>query len=200
MNYKNPPHVDPYHLAGQFVEGWTRMIELWDQSAVEHSRRVARVAVQLARKSGWSGRELVLLEWGALLHDMGKVCIPASIILREGPLSEKEWDIVKRHPIFGAEMIKPVQIMQFSADIVQCHHENWDGSGYPRGVKGIDIPGGARIVAVAEVWDALTSNPADRKSWPKSRVIAYIRDHSAKKFDPAVVATFCDMAESLGTV
>ncbi len=199
MDVNNLHDADPFRLAGQFVEGWVHMLEFWDFSAAEHSRRVSKVAVALASKSGWRDHDLVLLEWGALLHDMGKVCIPPSILLREGPLSEKEWDIVKRHPIFGFEMVKPVQMMQVCAGIVLCHHENWDGSGYPRSLKGEDIPAGARIVALAEVWDALTSNPADHTLWPKARVLAYIRDHAGRKFDPTVVATFNEIVDSLGT-
>lgn len=194
----NLTDIDPYRLAGQFVEGWVHMLEYWDYTAAEHSRRVAQVSVALARQCGWHGRDLVLLEWGALLHDMGKVCIPPSILLREGPLSEKEWDVVKRHPIFGFEMLKPVQLMQAAAGIVLCHHENWDGSGYPRALKGDEIPAGARIVALAEVWDALTSNPADHTLWPKTRVVAYIRDHAGRKFDPSAVTTFNEIVDSLG--
>jgi len=156
------------------------------------------VSVLLARKYGWHDRELQLLEWGALLHDMGKVCIPPSILMREGPLSEKDWDIVKRHPVFGYEMLKPVEMMDLSANIVLCHHENWEGSGYPRSLKAEDIPLGARIVAVAEVWDALTIKPNDHALWPRSRVIAYIRDHAKRKFDPKIVAAFGEIVDSLG--
>ena len=199
MDNHNTTAISPYHLAGQFVEGWMNMLELWDHNLAKHSRRVSEVSVLLARKCGWHDRELQLLEWGARLHDMGKVCIPPSILMREGPLSGKDWDIVKRHPVFGYEMLKPVEMMGLSANIVLCHHENWEGSGYPRSLKAEEIPLGARIVAVAEVWDALTSNPDDRTLWPRSRVIAYIREHAMRKFDPKIVAAFGEIVDSLGT-
>jgi HD-GYP domain-containing protein (c-di-GMP phosphodiesterase class II) len=197
MEIINAPTIDIHRLSGQFVESWIRMLEYWDKSAAEHSRRVARVAVQLARKRGWRDRELAALEWGAMLHDVGKICIPPNILLREGPLTDLEWGTVKRHPIYGFEILKAVTTMELSAGIVLCHHENWDGSGYPRNLKGEEIPPGARIVAVAEVWDALTSNPADRAMWPKQRVIAYVNDHSGRKFDPGAVAVFMDIVDTL---
>jgi putative nucleotidyltransferase with HDIG domain len=197
MEQTNPSTIDPYRLSEQFVESWMRMLEYWDPSAAEHSRRVAHTARQLALKRGWRGNELAALEWGAMLHDIGKICIPANILLREGPLSEREWDTVKRHPIFGFEILKSVATFEISAGIVLCHHENWDGSGYPRSMKGEEIPPGARIVAVAEVWDALTSNPADRAMWPKQRVVSFIRDHSGRKFDPTAVSAFIDIVDTL---
>jgi putative nucleotidyltransferase with HDIG domain len=197
MDQFNPPTVDSHHLSIQFVESWMRMLEYWDKSAADHSRRVARVAVQLARKRGWRDNDLAALEWGAMLHDIGKICIPANILLRDGPLTDQEWNIVKRHPIFGYDILISVATMELSAGVVRCHHENWDGSGYPRNLKGEEIPPGARLVAIAEVWDALTSNPADQAMWPRHRVISYVNDHSGRKFDPDSVAIFLDIVNLL---
>jgi len=197
MEHNEALATDPFRLSGQFVESWLHMLEYWDKSAADHSRRVARVAVQLARKRGWRDRELAALEWGAMLHDVGKICIPPNILLRDGPLTEQEWTIVKRHPIFGYEILKTVATMELSAGVVLCHHENWDGSGYPRNLKGEEIPPGARIVAVAEVWDALTSNPADRAMWPRQRVVSYVSDHAGRKFDPSAVSAFLEIIDIL---
>jgi putative nucleotidyltransferase with HDIG domain len=182
--------LESRQLSDQFVQGLTHILDAWDHTSLEHSRRVARYAVQLARKCGWKEAELLDLEWGALLHDIGKVCIPAPVLVREGPLSNEDWAIVKHHPIFGFDVLHPIAPLGMAAQIVLCHHENWDGSGYPRGLQSETIPPGARIVALVEVLDALTSRPEDRAEWPKERVMSYIRDHSGSKFDPQVVAAF----------
>ncbi len=198
MELPTTPTSETIRLTTQFIQGLFHLLKTWDKSAAEHGQRVARFAVQLARKRGWRDHDLLILEWGAQLHDVGKVCIPAAILLREGPLTAEDWTVIKRHPVFGSEMLKPVETLVRSAGIVLCHHENWDGSGYPSGLKGNEISPGARIVAVAEVWDALTSNPADRSIWPKERVVAYIRDHAGSKFDPSTVATFLEITGSIG--
>jgi putative nucleotidyltransferase with HDIG domain len=190
MDSPSRPVNESKRLSNQFVQGLFRMLENWNVGTAEHSRRVARYTVQLAREMGWHDQDLVRLEWGALLHDIGKVCIPASILVRQGALSEEEWTVVKRHPIFGYELLHPIETMELTAGVIAAHHENWDGSGYPNGTRGEAIPPGARIVAVAEVWDALTSDPEDCSHWPKSKVIQYIRTHSTAKFDPAVVNAF----------
>jgi HD-GYP domain-containing protein (c-di-GMP phosphodiesterase class II) len=184
---------DARRLTGQFIQGLLHMLDTWDHSAIEHSTRVTHFAVQLAKLRAWHEPQLTELQWGAMLHDIGKVCIPAPLLVQEGPLSDEDWAVVKHHPIFGYDLLRPVETLALTANIVLCHHENWDGSGYPRCLKGEEIPPGARIVAVAEVWDALTSHPEDRANWPKERVFAYIRDHSGKKFDPEVVKTFFEL-------
>ena len=196
MENKTSSATNDLSLTRQFIQGWVTLLEYWDKNAVEHGRRVASVSLNLARYLGWRDNDLTELEWGALLHDVGKVCVPPTILFNPGPLSEQDWIIVKRHPVFGYEMLHPVQTMKLSAGIVLCHHESWDGSGYPQGLSGSMIPPGARIVAIAEVWDALTSNPADHADWPKQRVTAYIREHAGTKFDPAVVVTFLNMNEA----
>lgn len=196
MDDSAKPIDEIQQLTAQFVQGWARMLSFWDAGALQHGQRVAQVSLALAKRLGWRTSDLPALEAGALLHDIGKVCIPPAIFLSARPLTPEQWVTVKRHPVYGYEMIIPVQTMHLCANVVLCHHENWDGSGYPRGLSKGEISAGARIVAVAEVWDALTSHPEDRTEWPRARVMAYIRDHAGSKFDPAVVEQFLQLMKT----
>jgi HD-GYP domain-containing protein (c-di-GMP phosphodiesterase class II) len=127
---------------------------------------------------------------GALLHDIGKMGVPDHILFKEGPLNESEWEIMRKHPQFAYDLISPIAYLKDALDIPYCHHEKWDGTGYPRGLSGTRIPFAARIFAVIDVWDAITSDRPYRKKWTKRKAIKYIREQSGKQFEPAVVEVF----------
>jgi putative two-component system response regulator len=172
------------------LEGWSRALELRDQETDGHSRRVSEMAVRLAQAMGMEEAQLLQVRRGALLHDIGKVAIPDSILVKPGPLTDAEWDIMKRHASYGYELLAPIAFLQEALDIPYCHHEKWDGTGYPRGLKGEEIPLAARIFAVIDVWDALCSDRPYRKAWPEHEARAYLHSLSGVHFDPRVVDTF----------
>ena len=177
------------------IEGWSRALDLRDKETEGHTLRVTEGTERLARAMGLSESELVHIHRGALLHDIGKMGIPDSILLKAGPLTEEEWKAMRRHPVSAYEMLAPIAFLGPALDIPYCHHERWDGSGYPRGLKAEQIPLAARIFAVVDVWDALSTDRPYRKGWPKRKVIDYIRDLSGKSFDPNVVRVFIDLFE-----
>ncbi|MDW8327628.1 MAG: GAF domain-containing protein [Anaerolineales bacterium] len=172
------------------LEGWARALELRDSITEGHTRRVTEMALELAHAMGMNGEELVYLRRGALLHDIGKMGVPDSILLKPGELTHEERSIMCRHPTYAYEMLSPIEFLRPALDIPYCHHEKWDGTGYPRGLKGEEIPLAARIFAVADVWDALTSDRPYRPAWPKEQALAYIREQAGKHFDPQVVEIF----------
>ncbi len=175
------------------LEGWARALELRDQETEGHTRRVTEMTERLARAMGINGESLVHIRRGALLHDIGKMGIPDSILLKPGPLADEEWVIMRRHPVYAYRMLSPIRYLGPALDIPYCHHEKWEGTGYPRGLKGEQIPAAARIFAVADVWDALRSDRPYRKGWPEERVREYIREQAGKHFDPRVVEAFLEM-------
>jgi HD-GYP domain-containing protein (c-di-GMP phosphodiesterase class II) len=130
---------------------------------------------------------------GALLHDIGKIGVPDNILLKEGKLTEEEWTLMRRHPQYAYEMLEPIKYLRQALDIPYCHHEKWDGTGYPRRLKGGQIPIAARIFAIADVWDAIISDRPYRKAWTEQEALAYIREQSGKQFDPRVVEAFLRM-------
>ena len=152
------------------------------------------MAVKLARAFSLSDAELVQVRWGALLHDIGKMGISDGILLKPGSLTNEEWVKMKKHPIFAYEMLSPIRYLRLALDIPYCHHEKWDGTGYPRGLKGKQIPLVARIFAVVDVVDALTSNRPYRTAWAEEEVREYIRASSGTHFDPQVVDVFMQMS------
>jgi putative nucleotidyltransferase with HDIG domain len=173
------------------LEGWSRALELRDQETEGHTERVTEMTLRLARAVGrFAEAELMHLRRGALLHDIGKMGIPDGILLKPGPLTEAEWEIMRQHPIYAHEMLSPIAFLRPALDIPYCHHEKWDGSGYPRGLRGEQIPLAARVFAVADVWDALRSNRPYRAAWPEAQVIAHIRSLSGVHFDPQIVEAF----------
>ncbi|NIS82312.1 MAG: HD domain-containing protein, partial [Anaerolineales bacterium] len=172
------------------IEGWSNALEMRDQDTQGHTQRVTELTVELARTMGLSEKELVHVRRGALLHDIGKMAIPDSILNKGGPLTDEEWVIMRKHPIYAHQMLSPIPYLRPALDIPCCHHERWDGKGYPYGLKGEEIPLVARIFAVVDVWDALTSDRSYRPAWPKQEALDHIIKNKGKHFDPQVVARF----------
>ncbi len=172
------------------LEGWARALELRDQDTEGHTSRTTELTVQLARAMGVNDKDLVNFYRGAMLHDIGKIGVPDNIVLKPGPLAEDEWVVMRKHPQYAYDMLSSISYLRQSLDIPYCHHEKWDGTGYPRGLRGGQIPLSARIFAVVDVWDALTSDRPYRKAWSKDRALQYIRQQSALQFDPEVVKVF----------
>ena len=175
------------------IEGWSRALDLRDKETEGHSQRVTELTLFMGRSMGMSEPELVHVRRGALLHDIGKMGIPDSILFKPGPLSNEEWDIMKRHPVYAYEMLSPINFLKPAIDIPYCHHEKWDGSGYPRGLRGENIPLAARIFAVSDVWDALCSNRSYRQAFSEETALEYIRSLEGIQFDPEVIKVFLSM-------
>ena len=170
------------------IEGWSLALEMRDDETQGHALRVSEIAVDLGREMGMSWEELVHLRRGALLHDIGKMVVPDAILRKPGPLTDEEWGVMRRHPENGRDFLRKVAYLAPALDVPYCHHERWDGSGYPRGLQGEAIPLSARVFAVADAYDALTSDRPYRKAWPEGDVRVYLRAHAGTQFDPAVVA------------
>ncbi len=172
------------------IEGWSRALDLRDRETEGHTQRVTEITLRLALELGIKEEDMIHVRRGALLHDIGKMGIPDTILFKPGPLDEHEWKVMYQHPRYAYEMLSPIAYLNQALDIPYYHHEKWDGSGYPLGLKGKQIPLAARIFAVADVYDALTSNRPYRNAWPHNNAVNYIRDESGKHFDPVVVDTF----------
>ena len=172
------------------IEGWSRAMDLRDKDTEGHTLRVTSITLELARKMHISESQLTNIRHGALLHDIGKIAIPDSILFKPGELTSEEWEIMRRHPIYAYEMLTPIDYLKTALDIPYCHHEKWDGTGYPRGLKREEIPITARIFSVVDVWDAITNDRPYRKGWPKEKALEYIKDQSGKHFEPQVVDAF----------
>jgi PAS domain S-box-containing protein/putative nucleotidyltransferase with HDIG domain len=175
------------------IEGWSRALDLRDRETEGHTQRVADLTIQLARLFGLTESELNSIRWGALLHDIGKMGVPDEILLKPGALTDAEWVIMKKHPELAYEMLSPIQYLRLALDIPHYHHEKWDGTGYPEGLKGEQIPVAARIFAVVDVWDALRSNRPYRSAWPAPKVREHIRSLAGSHFDPKVVERFLQL-------
>lgn len=180
------------------IEGWSRALDLRDKETDDHSRRVTDTTILLARAAGMSEAELAHVRRGALLHDIGKMGLPDRILLKPGPLTEGEWEIMRRHPSYAYDLLSPIAYLRPALDIPYCHHEKWDGSGYPRGLKGERIPLSARIFAIVDAWDALTSERPYSPAWNEEKVNDYLREQSGKHFDPLVVELFMKMKRENG--
>ncbi len=178
------------------IEGWSRALDLRDNETEGHTQRVMTLTLKLAERMGLGDRDLLHLRWGALLHDIGKMGIPDEILLKPGPLTAEEWVIMRKHPKYALDLISPIAYLSRSLDIPYCHHEKWDGTGYPRGLSGEAIPLEARIFSIIDVWDALRSDRPYRPSWDVEKTKNYIREESGKSFDPAVVEAFFQMIEN----
>lgn len=173
--------------------GWLVALGIYDFSTWKHSRRVAEIASSLAQKRRAEDDVREYIWYGALLHDIGKIYIPQKILQKPDTLSEQEWKLMRRHPIFAYNLLTTNKSMVIVRNIAYCHHEKWDGSGYPRGLVGDSIPIAARIFAVVDVWDALRSDRPYRRAWPEEKVREYIGSESGKHFDPQIATTFLNM-------
>lgn len=172
------------------LEGWGKALELRDKETQGHTVNVSDLTLRVARQIGMNETELVHIYRGALLHDIGKMGIPDNILHKPGPLTKDEWVIMRQHPKFAYEMLSSISYLLPAAEIPYCHHERWDGTGYPRGLKGEEIPIAARIFSVIDVWDALLTDRPYREAWPRQVVINYIKNESGTRFDPKVVEIF----------
>lgn len=177
------------------LAGWVRALDLRDEETEGHAQRVAELTLHLASSMGIRDGELEHIRRGALLHDIGKVGVPDRILLKPGPLTEEEWVIMRRHPSYAFNMLSGINYLKKALDIPANHHEKWDGTGYPQGLKGNAIPLAARIFAVVDVWDALTSDRPYRSAWPREKAISYIREQSGMHFDPEIVERFLNLPE-----
>jgi putative nucleotidyltransferase with HDIG domain len=172
------------------IEGWSRALDLRDKETEGHSRRVTEMVLTLARSLQVAEADLPHVRRGALLHDIGKMGVPDHILLKPGSLTEEEWVVMRMHPVYAYELLSPIGYLDQSLDIPYCHHEKWDGSGYPRGLRAEQIPLAARIFALADVYDALSSDRPYRAAWPPEKVRVHIVGLSGTHFDPAVVEAF----------
>lgn len=172
------------------LAAWARVLEYRDQETEGHSRRLVELSTGLARAVGISEEEIVHLRRGALLHDIGKLAIPDEILLKPGPLNEAERRLLQKHPVYAKEMLTDVSFLQPCIDVAYSHHEQWDGNGYPEGLKGEEIPVQARIFAIVDQWDALLSDRPYRKAWSREAVIAYLQENSGKIYDPQILEAF----------
>jgi diguanylate cyclase (GGDEF)-like protein len=179
------------------IIGWARALELRDKETEGHAERVTSLTLALAARLGIKGKELVDMRRGALLHDIGKIAIPDSILFKPGPLDAEERELMQRHPVYAFELLSPITFLQDALAIPYNHHEWWDGSGYPRGLKGLDIPLPARIFTIVDVWDALCTDRCYRAAWPKEKVTQYIKENGGKLFDPELTSVFLNLLTEL---
>ncbi|HMV28141.1 MAG TPA: PAS domain S-box protein [Anaerolineales bacterium] len=172
------------------IEGWVRALDLRDRETEGHTQRVTDITIRVAQQLGFSEEELSHIKRGALLHDMGKIAIPDEILQKPGPLNETEWERMRQHPMYAYEMLSPIAYLNPALDIPFYHHERWNGSGYPHGLKGEKIPLSARLFAIVDVWDALRSDRPYRKAIPREQVIEYLSENANILFDPKLVEVF----------
>jgi len=187
LQYSNRELVQAYDAT---IEGWAQALELRDMETEGHSRRVVELTLKLAREMGVEKKQLIHIRRGALLHDIGKMGVPDAILQKPGKLNEAEWKIMREHPVFAYKWLAPIEFLKPALDIPYCHHERWDGSGYPRGLSKNEIPLSARIFSVVDVWDAMTSDRFYRKRLPKNEVAEYLKSQAGILFDEQVIKAF----------
>ena len=175
------------------LKGWASTLELRDRETEGHSQRVMDLTLRLSRKLNLTEDDIIHAQRGAILHDIGKMGVPDNILLKEGPLTEEEWTVMRMHPEFANNMLSTIPFLQKAAEIPYCHHEKWDGSGYPRGLRGEEIPIAARIFTIVDVWDALRSDRPYRKAWTDEAAFSEIKRGKGTHFDPVVLQTFIDV-------
>jgi PAS domain S-box-containing protein/putative nucleotidyltransferase with HDIG domain len=177
------------------LEGWSAALDLRDKETEGHTQRVTNLTMQLAEQMGLKDKELMQIRRGALLHDIGKMGVPDRILLKPDTLTDEEWEIMRRHPAYAYELLSRIEYLRPALGIPYCHHEKWNGTGYPQGLKGEEIPLDARIFAVVDVYDAITSDRPYRPAWTKERALKYLRALSGIDFDPQVVEAFLKMLD-----
>ncbi len=177
------------------VASWSRILDMRDKETEGHNRRVTSLMVRLAKHVGMDEEEALYAKWGAQLHDIGKMAIPDEILHKRGPLDVEEWVEIRRHPGIAYEMLAPIAFVGSAIDVAYCHHEKWDGTGYPRALRGSAIPYAARLFAVIDVYDALCSDRSYREGWSEQRVREYLQTQAGSHFDPKVVEAFLEMLE-----
>lgn len=186
-------HMDLTVAYDSTLEGWARALDLHDDVTEGHSRRVTEMAERLAKEVGVADKDMVHIRRGALMHDIGKMGIPSSILQKDGPLDDEEWKLMRKHPDFARELLQPIEYLRPALEIPYAHHERWDGTGYPRGLKGEEIPLAARIFAIVDVWDALRSKRSYSDEWPEEKAREHIRRLAGTHLDPALVEVFLGM-------
>ncbi|MEO7717487.1 MAG: HD-GYP domain-containing protein [Capsulimonas sp.] len=177
------------------IEGWSRALEMRDHETEGHCRRVTELTLRMGQALGMGEDQLNTLRQGALLHDIGKMGIPDEILLKPGALTEAEWVVMRLHPEYAVQMLQPIEFLEPALDIPRYHHEKWDGTGYPRGLSGEEIPLAARLFAFVDVWDALRSDRPYRRAWSHDRVCAHIRGLAGTHFDPTLTEIFLRVVE-----
>ena len=187
LQVSNAELVNEYEAT---LKGWMEALDVRNNETEGHTQRVTELSLKLASRMGIKDTEIVHFQRGALLHDIGKVAVSNTILNKPGPLTREEWSIIRKHPLFAFQLLSKSKFLIPALDIPYCHHEKWDGSGYPRGLKGEAIPLAARIFAIVDVWDALISDRPYRKAWTKSEAMAFMQEQSGKHFYPEVVSAF----------
>jgi putative two-component system response regulator len=183
-------HIDLQKAYDATLEGWAHALELRDSETQGHSMRVTQKTLELARAMGITDGDLDHVRRGALLHDIGKMGIPDAVLQKPGPLTAEEWTVMKRHPEYAYRLLSPIDYLRPALDIPYCHHERWDGTGYPRGVKGEEIPLSARVFAVVDVYDALSTDRPYRPAFTVDKINAHLAESAGSHFDPRVLDAF----------
>lgn len=189
-------HIDLQEAYDKTIEGWILALDLRDRETEGHTQRVTEMTVRLARQIGCTEEEITHIRRGALLHDMGKMGIPDEILQKPGPLTDEEWKVMRKHPLYAYQMLSPISYLNQALIIPYYHHERWDGSGYPHGLKGEEIPLFARFFAIVDVWDALSSDRPYRKRMHPREVIDYLKKEAGRLFDPHIVEKFIPLVET----
>ena len=185
-------------LCEDTIQGWVLALELHDGESRAHAFRVAEMSEKLAPHLGLKEPLLFHIRHGALLHDIGKLGVPGNILKKNGPLTEDEWAIMRKHPVLAYEMLASIKFMQPALDIPLYHHEKWDGTGYPHGLREENIPLAARIFALVDVWDALRSKrPYRQEAWSNAQIITYLQKQANLQFYPYLVEVFVQLLSEL---
>jgi HD-GYP domain-containing protein (c-di-GMP phosphodiesterase class II) len=180
------------------LHGWAKALEYRDGETAGHSQRVTELSVAVGQALGLEAEDMINIRRGSYLHDIGKMAIPDNILLKPGVLTDDEWKIMKLHPLRSREFLAGIPFLQGAIPIAYSHHERWDGTGYPEGLKGREIPLLARIFAVVDNWDALTSDRPYRKAWTDEKTIAYLKENAGRMFDPQILEAFLSIISNKG--